>query len=305
MPVKTRQIAGLSYWVFLYLVLLGIENVWNASWVADLFLAVLFALFFIERFNRFWTEFWDRTLSALLAPIWDAALLDPILGKAAVPDEAFWAVTARKYWQAHYMVREEHRKKLWVAWLCTLAIGPLLIFSILAGDAPLTQTAILPFVLSVFAGWFLTHTKNRPNRIQALSNASGDSSAAFRAILTSANLPDVPIPDFVHPKRRGKFFLEFGYFIGASVPVIFLFFGVVEGVSVSWNIGYIALLVLQFIGCLLLIFSWLVVIIRMGLPLARYQRGIDSPEHPCVLVWLADMQDALTEDEKKTVIVSG
>ncbi|MBU2753036.1 hypothetical protein HER14_19420 [Acidithiobacillus thiooxidans] len=96
MSEKPHQMAGLSYWFFLYLILIGIENAWNASWVADLFLAALFALFFIEKFNRFWTEFWDHALSALLAPIWDSALLDPVLGKA-VPDEAFWAVTARKY----------------------------------------------------------------------------------------------------------------------------------------------------------------------------------------------------------------
>lgn len=293
MSEKPHQIAGLSYWLFLYLILIGIENAWNASWVADLFLAALFALFFIEKFNRFWTEFWDHTLSALLAPIWDSALLDPVLGKA-VPDEAFWAVTARKYWQAHYMVREDRRNRLWAIWLCTLIIGPLLIFSILAGNVPLTQIAMMPYMLSIFAGWLLMYTKNRPNQTQALSNASGRSSAAFRAIMTSANLsPVLPIPGFVHPKRRGKFFLEFGYFIGASVPVIFWFFWLVEGISVSWNIGAIALLVIQFVGCLLLIFSWLVVVIRMGLPLARYQRGIDSPEHPCVLVWLADMQDAI------------
>lgn len=293
MSEKPHQMAGLSYWFFLYLILIGIENAWNASWVADLFLAALFALFFIEKFNRFWTEFWDHTLSALLAPIWDSALLDPVLGKA-VPDEAFWAVTARKYWQAHYMVREDRRNRLWAIWLCTLIIGPLLIFSILAGNIPLTQIAIISYMLSVFAGWLLMHTKSLPNQTQALSNASGRSSAAFRAIMTSANLsPVLPIPDFVHPKRRGKFFLEFGYFIGASVPVVFLFFWLVEDVPVSWNIGTIALLVLQFVGCLLMIFSWLVVVIRMGLPLARYQRGIDSPEHPCVLVWLADMQDAI------------
>ncbi|MBN6739166.1 hypothetical protein JKG47_01135 [Acidithiobacillus sp. MC6.1] len=274
-------------WLFVVVGLWYLHQMCYGSWVAVFCLGIIFSMLLLLRnYRRFLARFWNYTLAGLLAPIWDSAWMYPILGRGPgtnqMTQEPQWANAARIYWQNQYAV---HRfRPLWfMTWITVMLLGPCLIFLILSGHGRWAEMLAIPYLLALLPHLIVMH--RTVDKTRALSNATGAPSTAFAAIAASIPLPsDAWIPIYLHPRKPAPFARWLMYFAVAMTPVMapFLHYPPLQVVAA-------AMFTLKVAAFLLLSFSWLIVVVRMGLPLARYGTPLHTAEEICVWVFRDDL----------------
>ena len=198
------------------------------------------------------------------------------------------------HWRNQYAVH--HSRLLWFAiWITALLLGPVLIVLILSGHERLAGILVVPYLAAILPGFFRMHRAF--DKAISLSNATGEPSTAFAQIASSIPLSsDAWIPPYLYPAKPASFTRWLVYFSIAAVPVMapFLHYPAPQ-------VGSMATFAFKAAAFLLLAFSWLVVVIRTGLPLACYRHPIDTAEEICVWIFRDDLLSAMPSGDKNHI----
>ncbi len=293
--IATQRIS----WLFVLLVVWYGQRLWYVDALGKVALGTALLMLLSRTYARFLRDFWNGTISAFLAPVWDARWLDVFRrsGNPALP-EPWWSLTARKYWQIRYFAHR-FRGVLWLCWVLVLTTGIPLIFSIFSGKRDWMIALLLPYLSAATVGYFLIHLPRKltiaKNTAQALSDVTGLPAVEFARVLEM--MPEqgvLAVPPYAHPVKQASFWMWAGYFSVATAPFLLPIVHFPD----SFHPNILVLFIGKVLAFLLLLFCWLITVIRMGLPLARFARPFQelAPcqelENVCIWTFAEDLKTA-------------
>ena len=158
---------------------------------------------------------------------------------------------------------------------------------------------LLPYLSAATVGYFLIHLPRKltiaKNTAQALSDVTGLPAVEFARVLEM--MPEqgvLAVPPYAHPVKQASFWMWAGYFSVATAPFLLPIVHFPD----SFHPNILVLFIGKVLAFLLLLFCWLITVIRMGLPLARFARPFQelAPcqelENVCIWTFAEDLKTA-------------